>query len=302
MIISASRRTDIPAYYADWFFRRLQERYALVRNPMNLRHVSRIDLSPDAVDGIVLWTKDPSPMLGRLDALKDYPYYFQFTLTAYDTDVEANLPPKPVLADVFRKLSDSVGPERVIWRYDPILLNRRYTEEYHLRCFEWLARRLAGYTEKSIISFIDFYPKIAAAVRALGITPVPDEQKRRLAKCLAEIAFAHGLGMETCAEAIDLSDLGIGHARCIDDSLLSRIAGRPVSARKDRNQRPACGCAESVDIGAYNTCPHGCRYCYANHSFAAATKNRTVYDADAPLLCSHLEEGDTVHERSSKSR
>ena len=302
MIISASRRTDIPAYYADWFFQRLQERYALVRNPMNLRHVSRVDLSPEAVDGIVLWTKDPSPMLDKMDMLKDYSYYFQFTLTAYDTDVEANLPPEPVLADVFQKLSDSIGPERVIWRYDPILLNPRYTEEYHLRGFEWLTRRLAGYTEKCIISFIDFYPKIAAAAKKLGIAPVPDDQKRRLAKSLSEIAFAHGLGIGTCAEAINLSDLDIGHARCIDDRLLSRIAGRPVSARKDRNQRPACGCAESVDIGAYNTCPHGCRYCYANHSAAAAAKNRAVYDADAPLLCSRLEEGDNVYERPVKSR
>ena len=302
MIISASRRTDIPAYYADWFFRRLQERYALVRNPMNLHHVSRVDLSPEAADGIVLWTKDPSPMLDRLDVLKDYPYYFQFTLTVYDTDVEANLPSKSVLTDVFRKLSDSIGPERVIWRYDPILLNFRYTEEYHMHCFERLARRLAGHTEKCIISFIDLYPKIAAAVKALGITPMPDEQKRRLAKRLSEIAFAHGLGMETCAEAIDLSDLGISHARCIDDRLLSRIAGRPISARKDRNQRPACGCAESVDIGAYNTCPHGCCYCYANHSTAAAAKNRAVYDADLPLLCSRLAEGDNVRERSAKSR
>ena len=125
MIISASRRTDIPAYYADWFFRRLQERYALVRNPMNPRHVSRVDLSPEAVEGIVLWTKDPSPMLDRLDVLKDYLYYFQFTLTPYDTDMEANLPPKRALVDTLKKLSDSIGPERVIWRYDPILFNPR---------------------------------------------------------------------------------------------------------------------------------------------------------------------------------
>ena len=139
-------------------------------------------------------------------------------------------------------------------------------------------------------------------MKALSITSAPDEQKRRLANSLSEIAFAHDLGMETCAEVIDLSDLGISHARCIDDRLLSRISGRPVSARKDRNQRPACGCAESVDIGAYNTCLHGCRYCYANRSAAAAAKNRAAYDADAPLLCSRLAERETVHERSAKSR
>ncbi len=302
MIVSASRRTDIPAYYADWFFRRLEERYVLVRNPMNPRCVSRVDLSPDAVDGIVFWTKDPSPMLCRLDALKDYAYYFQFTLTAYDTDIEAKLPAKAALVDEFKELADSVGPQRVIWRYDPILLNSRYTEAYHLRHFEWMARRLAGYTDKCITSFIDFYPKIAAAVKTLGISPIPDEQKFRMVKNLSEAAYAYGLVVETCAEAIDLSSLGIGHARCIDAQRLSRIAGRSVSARKDCNQRPACGCAASVDIGAYNTCPHGCRYCYANHSAAAVAKIRTGYDADAPLLCSRLGEGDTVYERPAKSR
>ena len=302
MIISASRRTDIPAYYADWFLKRIEARHVLVRNPMNPRRVSRVDLSPDAVDGIVFWTKNPLPMRGGLGALKDYRYYFQFTLTAYDTDVEANLPPKPALVDAFKALSDGIGREKVIWRYDPILLNPRYTETYHIRQFEQLARRLAGYTEKCTISFIDFYPKIAGAVKALGLTPIPDEQKRQLAKSLSEIASSYGLGLDACAEALDLSDLGIGRARCIDAQLIGRITGRPVSARKDRNQRPACGCAESADIGAYNTCAHGCRYCYANHSAGTVEYNRRLYDADAPLLCSRLGEDDTIHDRSPKSR
>lgn len=301
MIISASRRTDIPAYYADWFLNRIEARHVLVRNPVNPRRVSRVDLSPDKVDGIVLWTKDPSPMLGRLGALTDYPYYFQFSLTAYDTDIEPHLPPKRALADAFKALSDSIGPDRVIWRYDPILLNARYTEEYHIRHFERLAHGLAGYTGKCTISFIDFYAKNATAVKSLGITPIMDEQKQRLAKNLSEIAFAYGLGMVTCAEAIDLTAMGIGHARCIDDQLISRIAKRSVVARKHRNQRPACGCAQSVDIGAYNTCPHGCRYCYANHSIPTVAKSRAGYDADAPLLCSCLIEGDTVYERSAES-
>jgi DNA repair photolyase len=292
MIISASRRTDIPAFYADWLLKRIEERSVLVRNPVNAHQVSRVSLSPEAVDGIVLWTKNPAPMLDRLDRLRDYHYYFQFTLNAYGKDVEVNLPDVAARVDAFRALADAVGKDRVVWRYDPILLSPAYTIDHHLRSFELLVRGLAGYTEKCVISFLDFYPKIAAAVRALGIIPISDEQKRRIAKSLADIALSYGLAIETCAEAIDLSDLGIGHARCVDDRLLSRISGHSVSVEKDRNQRPACGCAASVDIGAYDTCPHGCRYCYANRSAAASC--RREYDAASPLLCSRLGEGDKV--------
>lgn len=302
MIISASRRTDIPAYYAEWLLQRLRERYALVRNPMNLCRVSRIDLSPEAVDGIVLWTKNPEPMLDKLSALRDYTYYFQFTLTAYGADVEGNLPSKLILADTFRALSDRVGAERVVWRYDPILINAHYTEDYHVRCFEQLASRLTGYTQTCIVSFIDIYPKIAVAVRQLGITSILDEQKWRIAKRLSEIALAYGLDIQTCAETLDFSELRVGHARCIDAERLIRIGKRPVVARKDRNQRLACGCAESVDIGAYNTCINGCRYCYANTSISAASKKSAGYDPKSPLLCSNIDKADTVYERNAKKR
>ncbi len=301
MIISISRRTDIPAYYADWFFKRIEEQYVLMRNPVNIHQVSRVSLSPGAVDCIVFWTKNPQPMLSALDRLKNYRYYFQFTLTAYSGDVEASLPPKPVLIDTFKVLADTIGKEKVIWRYDPILINPAYTIDRHVRQFERLACSLAGHTEKCVISFLDFYPKIAAAVRTLGVIPVSDGQKRHIAKALSEIAFSYGLAVDACAETLDLPGPGIGHARCVDDRLISRITGSPIRAWKDRNQRPACGCAESVDIGAYNTCAHGCRYCYANHSAAAVADSRRTYDAASPLLCSRLTEADTVYQRTTRS-
>jgi len=297
MIISASRRTDIPAHYADWFFRRLEEGYALVRNPMNPRQVSRVNLSPEAVDGIVLWTKNPAPMLDRLESLEPYAYYFQFTLNAYGEDIEPGVPSLAARIDIFRALSDAVGRQRVVWRYDPVLLSPAYTVDHHLRGFERIARSLAGYAEKCVISFLDFYPKIAAASRTLGFIPVSDEQLRRVAGKLAPIAFSYGFAVDACAEPADLSDLGIGRARCVDDRLLCRIAGRPVTAPKDKNQRPACNCAASVDIGAYDTCPHGCRYCYASRSARTVAERRRAYDVSAPLLCSRLEAEDRVTER-----
>lgn len=297
MIISASRRTDIPAHYADWFFRRLEEGYVLVRNPMNPRQVSRVSLSPEAADGIVLWTKNPAPMLSRLGGLKPYAYYFQFTLNACGEDIEPHVPSLAARIDTFRALGDAVGKERVIWRYDPILLSPVYTVDRHLRSFEHIARSLSGYAERCVISFLDFYPRIAAAARALGVLPASDDMQRRSAARLADIAFSYGFTMDACAEPVDLSDLGIGRARCVDDRLLSRIAGRPIYAAKDKNQRPACGCAASVDIGAYDTCPHGCRYCYANRSMRAVAERRRAYDTAAPLLCSRLSGEDRVTER-----
>ena len=158
MIISASRRTDIPAFYADWLINRIKEKYVLVRNPINIHQVSRISLSPDVVDGIVFWTKNPIPMMVYLTELDKYTYYFQFTLTAYDNDVEPNIPSKNnVLIPAFRMLSKEIGRNRVIWRYDPIFFTEKYTLEYHCKYFRILAEKLGEYTEKCTISFLDLY-------------------------------------------------------------------------------------------------------------------------------------------------
>jgi hypothetical protein len=285
MILSISRRTDIPARYADWFFRRVEEGFVLVRNPMNPRQVRRISITPETVEGMVFWTKDPRPMLARLDILEPYPYYFQFTLTSYGKDIEPGLPSKnDVLIPTFQRLSDLIGPHRVIWRYDPILLGGKYTTEYHLRYFEAMAKRLEGYTECCIISFLDLYRNTERNLSHLPQHPITEEIMHAMAKPLSEIANAHGLSLNTCAEAVDLAKYGIGHALCVDGELLSRIAGREIFAKKDPNQRKECGCMASVDIGAYDTCPNGCRYCYANHSEGALRKNLAAHDPASPLL------------------
>ena len=161
MIISVSRRTDIPAFYSEWFFNRLKAGEVLVRNPMNARQISKIKLTPDAVDGIVFWTKNPAPMLDRLYLLKDYIYYFQFTLNAYGKEIESGVPSKNrFVIPTFQRLSDLIGPDRIVWRYDPIFLNETYTIDYHIYYFEKLARRLSPFTRKCTISFLDSYRNI----------------------------------------------------------------------------------------------------------------------------------------------
>lgn len=302
MIISASRRTDIPSYYSDWFYNRIKDGYVMVRNPMNIHQVSKITLSPDVVDCIVFWTKNPAPMLDRLDELKDYNYYFQFTLNAYGKDVEQNVPSKGTeVMETFKRLSDKIGPERVVWRYDPILLNGNYTIDYHTTYFEKLASKLSGYTEKCTISFIDFYKNITSNVKSLEILSMSIEDKRTLAKALSEIAFSYNLKMDTCAEDIELNDLKITHARCIDDRLIEKIIGCKINTTKDPNQRLECGCVASIDIGLYNTCLNGCKYCYANHSQTTVQKNFLLYNTESPMLCSELAIDDKVNERVVKS-
>ena len=302
MLISASRRTDIPAFYSDWFFNRLQAGFVYVRNPMNPRQVSKVSLTPDVVDGVVFWTKNPSPMLPKLSSLREYTYYFQFTLTPYGTDVEANLPSKnDILIPTFQRLSDAIGPRRVVWRYDPILYNPRYTAAYHIEYFEKLARRLQGYTDTCIVSFLDFYRSTVSNIKDLHITDPTEDEKLALLTSLSAIAKSYGLTMQACAEQMDFSDCNVLPARCVDAALLSELFGVPLFSHKDPNQRPECGCSKSIDIGMYNTCGNGCRYCYANHSNAAVLEHMRGHDPASPLLFGQLTDEDTVKEREMRS-
>ena len=302
MIISASRRTDIPTYYSEWFFNRIREKYVLVRNPMNTHQISCIDLSPDLVDCIVFWTKNPAPMISQLEKIKDYSYYFQFTLNSYGKEVEENIPSKnKVVIESFKRLSDKIGPEKVIWRYDPIFINSKYSIAYHAQYFERLAFCLKDHTEKCTISFLDDYPKTKNNMKSLNTKEMDRKQKKELAEIISHIALQYGLKVDTCAESIELDDLGINHAKCIDDELIERIMKHPLSVEKDKNQRLECGCIASIDIGTYHTCMNGCKYCYANHSPQVVKDNFSKYDSSSPLLCSSLDENDTVSERTVKS-
>lgn len=302
MIISASRRTDIPTYYSNWFFNRVMDGYVLVRNPMNAHQISKIALNPDVVDGIVFWTKNPIPMLNELKILHDYMYYFQFTLNSYAQDVEAHVPNKQKhIIPAFKKLSDMIGPDRVIWRYDPIFLNDTYTPEYHIRYFERIAKELSPYTKKCTISFIDFYRNTSKNVSGLSLRDFPEETQKSLAKELAAIAHSYGLLIDTCAEGIELQEYGIEHARCIDDRLLSKLLECPLDIGKDKSQRLECGCIESIDIGAYNSCRNGCKYCYANYSEKTVCSNFAKHIPDSPLLFGEVGPDDKITERKVTS-
>ena len=302
MILSVSRRTDIPSFYSEWFFNRIKEGFLYVRNPMNPQQVSRIALSPEVVDCIVFWTKNPEPMLARMDELKEYRYYFQFTLTSYGRDIEANVPHKrDCMIPIFRILSDKIGMEKMVWRYDPILLTDKYTIEYHCKAFEQIANSLRGYTKRCVMSFVDSYSKIQKSMKTVNARLLTVEEMKTLAKAFAQIAKENDMEIATCAEQIDLSEYGIGHSSCIDKGLIEEIIGSPITVKKDKNQRAECGCVESIDDGTYNTCRNGCRYCYANYSMESVMTNAKKYDVNSALLCGlvHKEDKITIRKVSS---
>ena len=298
MILSVSRRTDIPNYYSEWFFNRLKEGFLYVRNPMNFHQISEIKISPDVVDCIVFWTKNPLPMMERLDELEAYNYYFQFTLTGYGNDVERNLPNKKTsVIPIFQELSNRIGKEKVVWRYDPIFFSNWYNAKYHLKAFRSIAEALSGYTEKCVISFLDIYPKNKKNMDNLLSYDLSDSELRGFAKELSNIAKENHIKIGSCAEKIDLDEYGIIHNSCIDKELIEKIIGCKLKINKDKNQRIECGCVESVEVGTYNTCKNGCVYCYANYSAKSVESNFQKYDPLSPLLCGHIEKDDKISTR-----
>ena len=299
MIISASRRTDIPAFYSEWFMNRIKEGYVIVRNSTYHNQLYRILLSPDIVDCIVFWTKNPIPMIPRLDKLKDYCYYFQFTLTGYGKDIEAHLPDKKKdLIPAFQKLSEKIGPKRVIWRYDPIMVNDKYDIDYHVNAFGQIAESLNGYTEKCVFSFVDEYAKNANAMKTLNIRNLSVDKMNDIAKRFHDIASSNNMKLATCAEKIDLEKLGIEHNACIDKALIERLTGGAIrntkKLTKDGGQRPECGCMLSKEIGSFNTCSNGCVYCYASYNQDSVRKSISKYDPDSPILCDSISENEQV--------
>ena len=279
MIISASRRTDIPAFYSDWLVNRLNAGHCLVKNSFNPAQVKRVSLLPEDVDGIVFWTKNAAPLLPKLSVLDSYSYYFQYTITPYHSDVEAGLADKrATVVPAFLKLADSIGPKRMIWRYDPIIITSRYSYEYHIRAFTKLCEHLAGSCEKCVISFAIAYKSVAKNLTEIGHVKLTAEEKLRLAEALLLIAKEHGVTLCACCELPELYERGIQPISCIDAGLFG------INAPRDKNQREGCNCAVSIDIGAYNSCMNGCRYCYANHSEAKVRQNYATHRVDSEVL------------------
>ena len=291
VIVSASRRTDVPALFAGWLEQRLRDGWCEVANPFNRHQVSRVSLSPQDVAAFVFWTRHARPMLPLLPLLERHRYYFQYTITGYGPPVEPRTPPLEVAVRTFAELARRLPPGAVVWRFDPILVGPAFPPEAHLERFSRIARALAGHTERVVVSAVSVYRKTERRLGRLyrwgdelSREPLRDPSLPGLIARLVEVAREHGMVVEACAQAEDWSSLGVAPTRCIDDRLLSRLFGGVWPSRKDPGQRPECRCVPSRDIGAPDTCTFGCAYCYATRSDAAARASRRRHDPGAPSL------------------
>lgn len=272
MIISASRRTDIPSLHTKWFLNRLKEEYVITQNPISKNNFYKIPLNKNIVDIIVFWSKNPN--IDFLKEVKDlgYEFYLHFTITPYNKNIERNIPDKNLLIRNFQIISKLFGKEKIIWRYDPIILNDDFDANYHLNNFKNFADSLNGYTDECIFSFVQIYSKIKNNIKNIN-----DDDKLLLIENMKEISEKNNIKLKSCSQ--DFDNIRVEKSACIDKERIQKILGYSIKEKKDKSQRKLCNCIESIDIGIYNTCTNGCIYCYAN------SKNILKdYDANNEIL------------------
>ena len=300
MIINTGGRTDTVQYYSDWLLRRFAEGYVLSRNPLFPDKVTRYELTPDKVDCVVFCSKNYKPILPRLRQITDrFPAYFYYTITAYGKDVEPGVPSIEESIETLKELSALVGKERVAWRYDPVLLTREYTIRRHLDTFPWMARELAPYIDRCIFSFVEMYKKLETNMPE--IIPMSETERDALARGLGAAAAKLGMVIQTCGTNGDYTRYGIQASGCITLSILGKANHMEFRNLKHKGMREGCHCMESRDIGAYDTCLNGCKYCYANKNPRKAFENYEYHDPASPLLLGHLRPDDIVTQGAQRS-
>ena len=299
MILYSSMRTDIPAFYSDWFYNRIADGRVLVRNPYYPQHVSQYRLTPDVVDIFYCLTKNPEPMLSRLDRLKAFRTFWHITLTPYQRDIEPNVPDKQDTIRAFKALSRRVGPDCVEWQYDPIFVTGQYNVAYHIDAFERLASALEGATHRCVINFIDLYQKVRKNFPE--VTPITASQRQAISAAIAKSCRAHGMIPCACASNGDLAAVGFDCSGCMTKEKVERLYHEAIDPPASRigagtGALAGCPCITGYDIGAYNTCPHGCRYCYANYDLETVRNNYRKHDPAAPFLIGGSLPDDILHD------
>lgn len=299
MIINTGMRTDIPAFYSKWFLNRIKEGYVYVRNPYNKSAVTKYILDPKVVDCLAFCTKNPHPLIKHLDELKKYNQFWFVTITPYLKDLEPNVPDKRQVIEDFKILSKTLGKHSVALRYDPIIITEKYSVEYHIKCFEKLLESLKGYTEDCTISFVDLYDKLKK--NAPEIKEVSKEDQIKIAKAFKEIGDKNNIVIHGCCEKEDLKDYGIDITGCMSKEIVEKAVKRKLVVPKQNIKREGCSCLLGNDIGAYNTCMHLCKYCYANYSKALVKLNYLKHDENSPMIIGNVNNGDIIKTANQQS-
>jgi len=292
MILNTGSRTDIPAYYSEWFYQRIKEGFVCVRNPYNPKLIHKYQLDPSVVDCIVFCTKNPFPMLNRLDELKSFKQFWAVTLTPYGKDIEPNVPDKLKVIEYFKYLSNYVGKNAVEWRYDPVFISDKYTVEYHIRSFEKIAQSLSGYTNACVVSFIDLYEKTQRNFP--GVKEVSMEEQIKLIQSFVEVGNKYNIRIKTCLEKSELGVYGADTRGCLTQEVIEKSIDHKLHIPTLPQARKGCECLLGNDIGSYNSCGHGCVYCYANYDNESVRRNMKLHKKDSPLLIGEIEKDDVV--------
>ena len=293
MILNVSGRTDIIAFYSKWFLNRLKEGYVDVRNPFNPNLVSRINI--DDVDLILFCTKNPIPIIDKLDNIK-IPYIFHVTITPYKNDIEPNLPSKSDIIEAVKKISTTIGIENIYIRYDPIFISEKYNIEYHIKAFTKLCSLLKGYVKTIIVSFIDNYQNVRKNLPYLKYRSFTEEDYKLIGENFSKIAKNNNMVVQTCFEERNLTEYGFIKGECMSKELAFKLTGKTYKKWQAR-KGSACNCVELVDIGVYNSCNHLCKYCYANYDESKVKININNHDINSSLLIGHINSNDIIKPR-----
>lgn len=300
MILNTGSRTDIPAYYSEWFYNRIKEGYVYVRNPYYPNQVQRFVLSPKLVDCIIFCTKNPAPMLARIEELSAFRQLWFVTITPYGKDIEPFVPEKVKVMDSLKSLSERFGIQAVSWRYDPIFISEKYSLDYHLNAFEQMAENLSGYVNQCVISFIDLYAKTKRNFK--DVRAVEREERAIIGENFAKIGKKYGILIRSCCEGVELQKYGIDVSGCITQSVVEQAIGASLDMpAKLPRARADCDCLLGNDIGMYNTCGHGCIYCYANYDRATVEENMRLHDKNSPFLIGNKQAEDVIKDAKQES-
>ncbi len=293
MILFASGRTDISAFYSNWFINRVKAGFVDVRNPFNQKLVSRIYFSD--VDLIMFCSKNPLPMINKLDTL-NVPVLFHVTITPYGKDVEPNIPDKRLIIEGVKKLSLVLGIDNVVVRYDPIFLSDKYNVDYHIKAFDKLCKNLNGYVNKIIVSFMDEYKNVRSNKNILKYRAFTREDYKKIGEAFSKSAHDNGMSVQTCFEDEDLTQYGFVKGECLSHELAYILTGKKFKSSNVRKEKK-CECVQMVDIGDYNSCMHMCKYCYANYDEKAVSSNFERHDDNSSLLIGSIQRDDVIKVR-----
>ena len=299
MILQTGQRTDIPAFYGQWLINRVRQGFVDVRNPYNLMQITRYLINHEVVDGITFCTKNPLPFIPLLHEINDYRQYWHMTITPYGADIETNVPQVDLVIDGFKHISTKRNPQSMVWRYDPIILTHNYTVDFHFESFYKMAKSLEGYTDTVVVSFLDIFEMVAQNFPE-GYRPSLDIQTK-IIKELVSIAHSYHMILKTCGEGDVFKELGVNTEGCLTLDCYERAWNVKLKAPKRTPARPECNCYLHGDIGAYDTCSHFCRYCYANSNQAAVHQNRLLHDPNSSLLIGKLSKTAIIKESAEKS-